>query len=96
MSPGKQTQAYVKAVTSKALKNLPAMQRGGDSGRWFRTILGAFLLALGGVVILIQVARGVTPSSWVQLLPGAIPIAAGLFLIDPKQVVDAVKAGRKT
>lgn len=92
MSPGKETIAFI----NKTVKRLPASNRPDDPGKWFRSILGVILILTGIVILLYQVFSGVKLESWTQMLPPGLPIAAGLFLFDPKHVVDAVKAGRKS
>ena len=92
MSPGEKTIQYI----NKAVRNLPANKRPDDSGKWVRTILGVLSLLVGLAILGFQVLSGVKVESWTQMLPAGLPIAAGLFLIDAKHVLDAVKAGKKS
>ncbi len=92
MSPGKETVAFI----NRAVKNLPASKRPDDGGKWIRTILGVLSLLVGLAILGFQVLSGVKVESWTQMLPAGLPIAAGLFLIDAKHVLDAVKAGKKS
>lgn len=91
MTPGEETKAFI----GKEIRKLPASTRTGDEGRWIRNLLAALLILVGCAILLIQVFRNVAPTSWLELLPAGIPLAAGLFLVDPAHLIDAVRAGRK-
>lgn len=91
MTPGEKTKQFIVSQ----VKKLPASARDDDVSKWLRSILGALLILTGIVILVLMGIHQEKVESWTQILPGAIPLAAGLFLFDPKHVLDAVKAGKK-